>query len=477
MSDATALRLLHVGSGFRPWRRGGLVAYVEDLVDEQARRGHDVAYVFAGRRYPYVSGPRLRRWRRGDVAMLEIVNSPLYDHGRQPLLELDEPRVERLFERVVRERRPDVVHVHEIAGLPSSVLEVARRLGVPTVVTLQDYFFLCPTFKLVDGAGHVCPRGEVGAECVAATAADPRPAWLMVEATLRHDLPRLPVVRRLPARPRDRAVARLSRALARRTAEEATGHAEVVARRRAVNVERLSRATSVLDMSERVAELHVERGVDPRRLRTLQLTLAHIDGLRPRRPRPGAPVVFGTLSALESEAKGGRLLLDAVRALAAGAPPDSFRVVVLGHVDGAFVAEARALDALELRGPYPPERLDVLLDDVDVGLMPSVWEEAYGYAGVEFLAKGIPVIANAIGGMTDYTRPGETGWLNASCTARELALIMADVLARPAQIEELNAHLLATRSSIVRSMSGHAEEMDAVYGEALSEAGAMLDRP
>ena len=27
-----------------------------------------------------------------------------------------------------------------------------------------------------------------------------------------------------------------------------------------------------------------------------------------------------------------------------------------------------------------------------------MWEEAYGYAGLEFLAKGIPVIANAIGG-------------------------------------------------------------------------------
>ena len=52
--------------------------------------------------------------------------------------------------------------------------------------------------------------------------------------------------------------------------------------------------------------------------------------------------------------------------------------------------------------PFAPAELDAILDEVDVGLMPSVWEEAYGYAGVEFLAKGIPVIANAIGGMPDY---------------------------------------------------------------------------
>jgi hypothetical protein len=43
------MRLLHIGSGFRPWRSGGLVAYVEDLIDEQVRRGHEVAYFFSGR--------------------------------------------------------------------------------------------------------------------------------------------------------------------------------------------------------------------------------------------------------------------------------------------------------------------------------------------------------------------------------------------------------------------------------------------
>jgi len=38
------------------------VAYVEDLMHEQVRRGDGVAYFFSGRQYPYVGGPRLRRW-------------------------------------------------------------------------------------------------------------------------------------------------------------------------------------------------------------------------------------------------------------------------------------------------------------------------------------------------------------------------------------------------------------------------------
>src|SRR3954467_1281041 len=134
------MRILHIGSGFRPWRRGGLVAYVEDLMDEQVRAGHEVSYFFSGRQYPRARGPRLKRWETRGVAMLEMVNSPIYDHGRQPALELSEPAAERMLAGVLERVRPDTVHVQELAGLPTSVLDVVRQSGAPLVVTLQDYF-------------------------------------------------------------------------------------------------------------------------------------------------------------------------------------------------------------------------------------------------------------------------------------------------------------------------------------------------
>jgi glycosyltransferase involved in cell wall biosynthesis len=97
--------------------------------------------------------------------------------------------------------------------------------------------------------------------------------------------------------------------------------------------------------------------------------------------------------------------------------------------------------------------------------MPSVWEEAYGFAGMEFLAKGIPVVANAIGGMTDYVREGKTGWLNGSRSSEELAGIMAGIVERPQQVLDLNAAIRAARHEIVKPIAAHADEMDAVYGE------------
>lgn len=445
----------------------------------QVAAGHGVSYFFSGRSYPYLRGPRLRRWTRAQVSMLEVVNSPLHDHGRQPELELSEPRVEGMFTRVIEEQTPDVVHVQELAGLPSSLLDLARRAGVPTVITLQDYFLLCPTFKLIDATGKTCLRREIGVDCVAATAANPSDPGLMFDATLRHDLPRLPVVRRLGRARRDAAVVRISRRLADRSSGVTPppggggeGAAAAFQRRRDVNVERLNRTDRVIAMSHRVAEIHSQLGVDAERLRVLELTLSHIERLRPRRADGRGPLTFATLGGFESTPKGARLLLDAMALHRRACEDGALRLLVFGHVDPAVFEKARRQPGIELQRPFTPDELDDMLDPVDVGLMPSIWEEAYGYAGMEFLAKAIPVIANEIGGMVDYTRPGETGWLNRSCTAEELAGIMGQLVENPAQVATLNEKLRSNRGSIVKPMAHHAEEMDAVYGELIAAHAA-----
>jgi glycosyltransferase involved in cell wall biosynthesis len=340
-------------------------------------------------------------------------------------------------------------------------------------MTLQDYFPLCSTFKLLDAAGRTCLRREIGADCVATVAADPRPSGLLVEATLIHDRWQVPVLRRFESARVTSFNRRVAAMLApvearrRRMLRPDPADAQAFQRRRDVNVARLNRADRMIAMSTRVADIYTRLGVDADRLRTIHLTLAHIEALRPRTAAQGRPLTFATLAGFESVAKGARLLIDAARLLAERAAPGSYRLLVLGAVEPEFAEEAKDIPGIEVGQRFAPGELDTMLDAVDVGLMPSIWEEAYGYAGIEFLAKGIPVVANDIGGMPDYTRPGETGWLNRSCTSRELADIMTGIVERPEQVAELNAKLRAHRDEIVKPMSRHAVEMDGVYREVI----------
>jgi glycosyltransferase involved in cell wall biosynthesis len=293
----------------------------------------------------------------------------------------------------------------------------------------------------------------------------------MFEATVKHDLRRAPLIRSLDPGLSEPLIERASKAvaalaIARRQGGPAAG-APAFQRRRDVNVDRLSRADCVIAMSRRVAEIHEQLGVDPSRVRTLQLTLSHIERLTPRRATGTAPLTFATLAGFESAPKGARLLLETMQLLSDQAQAGRFRLLVFGHIDPQFAGLARDLPGIDLRGPFGPAELDGMLDPVDVGIVPSVWEEAYAYAGIEFLAKGIPVIANAIGGMGDYTREGETGWLNRSCSAPELARIMAGLIEQPERVVSLNERVLAERDSIVKPIARHAAEMDAVYRELL----------
>jgi glycosyltransferase involved in cell wall biosynthesis len=184
------------------------------------------------------------------------------------------------------------------------------------------------------------------------------------------------------------------------------------------------------------------------------------------------PITFATLGGGESTEKGAELLLETARRLEAEARAGRFRLLVKGHVTPGFAAQVRGIPGVEIGGSFRPDELDLALAEVDVGLMPSLWEEAYGYAGIEFLAKGIPVIANAVGALPEYVQEGATGWLNQSCDAEGLAEIMRGVIEHPRQVVSLNETLRVQRDSLITTLAQHAKEMDAVYRSAISEGRA-----
>ena len=460
------MRILHVGDDFAALRPCGLTLYSDALIHGQARAGHDVGYLFSGRHYPGLERPWLRRRRRGGVRTFELVNSPLHAHWEagtlEPARDLAEPAGEAAIATAIRELRPQVVHVHELAGLPSSVLDLARQGGAAVVMTLHDYKPVCASVRLLDADGRRCERREVGEDCARNCAAAPSGRGHLVAHTVDYELARakraVPIVRHVDfaflTRGRRAAPARAP-AVSSRTAPPADYQ-----RRRDVNLARLGRCDRLIAPSRRVADIYARLGVPRERLCVQRLTLPHLDRLRPRRVE-AAPVTvtFATLGGAASPAKGAHVLLDAARRLAG----ESFRLRVLGHVDPAVAAGLAALDQVTLEGPYATGELDARLEGVDVGIVPSVWEESHGFVGPELLAKGIPVIGSALGGIPEYVRDGETGWLNRSASGEELARHMLEAIRDPARVLALHRSVVARRAELVRPMTAHLDEVEALY--------------
>ncbi|HEX8075273.1 MAG TPA: glycosyltransferase [Thermoleophilaceae bacterium] len=478
------MRILHAGWGFRPWRGGGLIDFAEDMMESQAARGHGVTYFFGGRHYPLLRAPRLHRWRRRGVQMLEVLGSTIpagLDRGtRFPLLDLDEPRMEGLFRRALIDVEPQLVVLHELLGLPSSVIDVAHEHGVPVALIAQDYFPLCPTLKLFDADHSICLRHDPAPQCVRCCRDAPIGTRHMRQMTTAFELQRLGS--RFP-RARDRgrralaSIVRLPSGLPvddrPHTGGQPPAPVEDYRRRRAENVERLARLDVLVGASRRLTEIYAQLGVPRDRLRTIRCTAGHIHRLEPRRmTAPPRPVRFATLAGAANLEKGSRVLLEAARLLEDSPARGGYRLDVHGLVDEEIRPELARLPSVTIRGRYDLGSLDSILDGVDVGIVPSIWEETLAHTGFEFLAKGVPVIVNAVGGMPEYTLPGTSGWLNRSCGGAELAQIMAGIVARPEEVVSLHEQIVERRDEFVNPLEAQIAELEEVFAELIARGGS-----
>jgi glycogen synthase len=86
-----------------------------------------------------------------------------------------------------------------------------------------------------------------------------------------------------------------------------------------------------------------------------------------------------------------------------------------------------------LRGP----QLSSLLQEVQVVVMPSVWEETAGLSAIEQMMRGRLVIASAIGGLGEVV--GSAGIVCPPGDAEALAVCMSDVIAHPERIAVLGS--------------------------------------
>lgn len=150
---------------------------------------------------------------------------------------------------------------------------------------------------------------------------------------------------------------------------------------------------------------------------------------------PDSAPVVGTVGRLEAP-KGHAYLLQALARL-----PARVRAVIVG---GGVLRERLEADAETLgvadRVVFTGFREDMLdlLQGFDVFALPSLWE-GLGVVLLEAMAYGKPLVASAVGGVTDVVVPGETGLLVPREDPKALAQALARLLDDRALAQRLGA--------------------------------------
>jgi len=203
---------------------------------------------------------------------------------------------------------------------------------------------------------------------------------------------------------------------------------------------------------------------------TLHITVKHVDKIIPKRlDKISYPIKFATLTGCVSTPKGALLMLETIKILHNKGLGNYFEFHIFGGIIREVKKEILQFNNTFYHGPYKLSELNKILEDVDIGIVPSIWEEVYGFVGIEFLAKGIPVIGNNKGGIVDYTIDGFTGFVNYDNNAEGMANIIAKIISEPNIIKVLNGKIIENRSQLIKTMKQHFCELDKIYRDIINK--------
>jgi glycosyltransferase involved in cell wall biosynthesis len=443
------MRILQVVHGFPPRRTAGTETHASQLSHELARR-HDVHVL-----YPVREGPRfsLRRFTQNNMKLYELtIPYRLVHRIRYGLCFGDSYRnehVDEIFDGVLSEIEPDVVHFHHLVNLSASLLSVARSKGVPVVLTVHDCWLMCPTANLMMYDRTVCQGpNEDGTKCCHCW--NRQRAETISGLLFNHHIPT-----RLTSKPLERVLSIVNRP-------------KQFKKRNEYMKRLLLEVNMIIFPSRFLVTLLSEQGLSPKRWVYSEhgYDLARFMGFQKARSR--SKFVFSYLGGTARH-KGIDVLINAFSDL----QDDNAELLIYGPCDGGD----RRLR--ELRTKIAGKNMKIMgmvADTVnvysaaDVVIIPSVCQEVASLVAREAMVTRTPVIASDIGGLAEFVRQEHSGLLfevgNPNDLSRKMRLVMND----PETLHKLKSGIRERAKSIDQQ----AQELEEIYWGVIREKRSQL---
>ncbi|MGN6186654.1 MAG: glycosyltransferase [Thermoanaerobaculia bacterium] len=341
------LRIVHVVHGWPPFQNGGTELYASWLVREQQRTAHVSVYTRGDD--PSREEGEAVEWIDRGVRVRFLTN---HFTRRDPLRRnaIRDRVLERDFAHFLAEERPDVVHIHHLAGHAFSLARVAKWMRIPVVMQIQDWWFVCARVNQLHRDGDRC-SGPALTKCSNCAT-----------------LTRLPLL--------NTPLHLLRRNEARRALASADAF---IAGSKAIR-------DDYADVLPKSTPFHViPYGVD--------LIAPNINRVPAQRP-----IRFGMVGAILPH-KGVHIAAETMR----GFTSDEAELQVWGNPNAApeYAESLRTVNGVQLRGAFRDEEKARIFASMDVLLVPSIGLESFGLAAREAMVCGVPVIASEGGALSE----------------------------------------------------------------------------
>ncbi len=336
------------------------------------------------------------------VALQQAVPPPHLDSAIQS------PAMAEFARQFLANERPDLIHVAHMMRVGEFV-SVAQDMNIPYLLTLTDFFLLCPKCNLMTSNNSLCAGPEQGQAC-------------------------------------------------RRHCPELSG--EMIVNRLALTEDILRQAQCIIAPSRFLA------GIFKRHLPDLEI---QINGYgishgrikrNTRRYAPDAHLTFFYGGSF-SYHKGVHLLVDAFRKLAGQA---TLKLYGSGPLQATLIKLAGGDPRIQFCGVFAADKVSEVLSAVDVTVVPSIWYENTPIMMLESLAAEVPVIVTDLGGMTERIKDGVNGFAFSLGDSAHLQEVLEKLIRNPEQLNDLKANI---RGQGVHTVEQEALAYERVYRQVL----------
>lgn len=367
------MRILHVTHQYPPEFVGGVEVYTQSLAQLQRSFGHDVAIFTRG-----ATGTDECKIEQTEDALLCTTRGDGLGANQRFLSTFGYSQQDSLvvqhFAEFLDRVEPDIIHVQHMMGVPIRCFELIRARGIPFVVTLWDFWWVCANAQLLTNySDEVCDGPRAYLNCTRCAIARAKQPLLWAGAPL--------LIGLLTYR------GRLLRSA-------------------------LRHADCLIAPTNFVYQWHRKRDIVAKEIRVIK---PGVEGFSIQKgKRNERPIRFFYLGGITPQ-KGVHVALEAFTQLAGEA-----ELWIAGDrtVDATYSAQLEALanstgQSLGVRFLGRLSRAEVAdaLAQVDVFLAPSIWYETFCFVLHEAFSAGVPVIGSNLGAIAEGIRHGVDGLL------------------------------------------------------------------
>lgn len=395
------MKILQVLHQFLPDHLGGVELYTRNLSKELVRLGEEVWVLSAPGHVLW--DPIERETVLNGLKIIHIINKT--DHRRNSFSffkTFKNNSVLKIFDRVLAEFKPDIIHFHHTVYLSGEMVFLAKKRSIPIVLTVHDFWFLCHKLHLLTWHGNQCNGPQNVAKCAICLGSENHG----IQRWLKYFLYWIPLLYRT------------------RYQIKVLNSVDVLV----------------------IPALFIQKILGPYCARQ-QNRMVHIPYGIPYTQSSVQPakapytIRFGYLGSVKPH-KGVHLLIDAFNSL------EGNKSTL--HIHGNITSDKSNYQELIQQfpkkriffyGPYDNQNVGSILKDIDVLVVPSIWRETGPMVILEAFAAGKPVIAPMLGGMGELIRDGENGFLFEHGSVSALKKVLRFVLENPSVINTLNSRL------------------------------------